>query len=88
MCTAECVGNQHRYGSCNHFVKLYETGSKTDCGSPNCGLSKAHKHTARNCGCPKVYEEQQRVLNIIRDSCEDCKRAAWATIELESGRTY
>ena len=40
---------------CQHFVILYYSGEKWDCGSPNCGVSSAHAHkNARNCPCPKV----------------------------------
>ncbi|EPT02432.1 hypothetical protein FOMPIDRAFT_1087248, partial [Fomitopsis schrenkii] len=56
-----------------HYVKQYESGVKKDCGSPTCGLSKAHKHTARQCGCPKVYQEEQRIMNLIRYYCDACK---------------
>ncbi|KAH9833514.1 uncharacterized protein C8Q71DRAFT_187073 [Rhodofomes roseus] len=88
MCTTECWGNQHRYGRCNHYVKQYETGIKKDCGSPTCGLSKAHKHTARQCNCPKVYQEEQRILNLIRYYCDACQSQGWKSIERESGRQY
>ncbi|KAL6306054.1 hypothetical protein BKA93DRAFT_730182, partial [Sparassis latifolia] len=79
-------GNFHR--KCQHYVKLYESGNKTDCGSPTCGLSSSHKHTARNCPCPKVRQEDRKVLNLIQDRCDACKTAAWASIELESGRVW
>ena len=37
-------------------MKLYESGNKTDCGSPSCALSTAHKHRPgqRTCTCSKV----------------------------------
>ena len=42
-----------------HYVVVYYTGIKMDCGQSNCGLSSAHTHTARNCGCPKVFHCQR-----------------------------
>ncbi|KAH9949243.1 hypothetical protein B0H21DRAFT_144703 [Amylocystis lapponica] len=86
MCQKECCGNFHR--KCQHFVKLYETGNKKDCGSENCGLSAAHRHTARNCPCPRVYGEDRRILSLIQDRCEACQTAAWAAVEHHSGRIY
>ncbi|KDQ24671.1 hypothetical protein PLEOSDRAFT_34021 [Pleurotus ostreatus PC15] len=52
MCTAELIGDYYR--GCQHFVGLYYTGERTDCNSPKCGVSAAHRHTAPNCPCPKV----------------------------------
>ncbi|KAI0944123.1 hypothetical protein AcV7_002031 [Taiwanofungus camphoratus] len=86
MCSAECFGNYHR--KCQHYVKLYESGVKTDCGSSRCALSKAHSHTARNCPCPRTYDEDRKVLNLIQDYCDACKQRAWAAIESQSGRLY
>ncbi|KAI0264392.1 hypothetical protein BC834DRAFT_826572 [Gloeopeniophorella convolvens] len=46
-------GNQYR--GCGHYVRLYSTGNRTDCGSPDCFHSGAHKHkTARSCFCSRV----------------------------------
>jgi hypothetical protein len=40
-----------------HYVRLYSTGNKTDCGSPDCFYSSAHKHkTARTCYCSRVRD--------------------------------
>ncbi|OCH93460.1 hypothetical protein OBBRIDRAFT_304031 [Obba rivulosa] len=86
MCKAECFGNFHR--KCQHYVKLYESGKRTDCGSPFCGVSSAHRHTARNCGCPKAHGEDRRVLNLIQDRCDACKQEAWATLERDSSRVW
>ncbi|RPD75167.1 hypothetical protein L226DRAFT_534742 [Lentinus tigrinus ALCF2SS1-7] len=62
-----------------HFVILYYSGEKWDCGSPNCGVSSAHAHkTARNCPCPKSYRERRKVLNLIQEPCDACKEAALA----------
>ncbi|KAI0925973.1 hypothetical protein AcV5_008556 [Taiwanofungus camphoratus] len=77
MCSQECFGNQHR--GCGHYVVLYYSGERTDCRRPDCGLSSAHMHkTARNCLCPKVYNDQRRVLNLIQEACDACKEAAFA----------
>ncbi|KAM5538551.1 hypothetical protein V8D89_007884 [Ganoderma adspersum] len=77
MCWEECCGNQHR--GCPHFVILYYSGEKWDCGSPNCGLSSQHAHkNARNCPCPKTYRERRKVLNLIQEPCDNCKEAALA----------
>ncbi|KAI0783559.1 hypothetical protein C8Q75DRAFT_782393 [Abortiporus biennis] len=68
-------GNQHR--GCGHFVVLYYTGVQSDCGNPSCGLSSAHMHkTAKNCGCPKVWYNHQRVSSLIQEPCDACKEAA------------
>lgn len=37
-----------------HFIKAYYSGVILDCGQEFCGLSKAHKHQAPNCPCPRV----------------------------------
>ena len=38
-----------------HYVRLYWTGNRTDCGSPDCLHSMAHRHkTARTCKCNRV----------------------------------
>ncbi|KZT03941.1 uncharacterized protein LAESUDRAFT_715866 [Laetiporus sulphureus 93-53] len=71
-----------------HYVKLFESGNTVDCGSPTCGLSKAHMHSSENCGCPRVYEEVQRIQNLIRYYCDDCQRQGWGAIERDSGRIY
>ncbi|OSX61688.1 hypothetical protein POSPLADRAFT_1144760, partial [Postia placenta MAD-698-R-SB12] len=71
-----------------HYVKLHETGVKVDCGSSQCALSKAHRHTARNCGCPRTYQEIQRIQNLYRTRCPACESAAWKIVERESGRQY
>ncbi|KAI0087114.1 hypothetical protein BDY19DRAFT_300969 [Irpex rosettiformis] len=79
-------GNYHR--KCNHYVKLYDSGVVKDCLSPNCALSKAHRHAQRpmkSCTCQKEYEENRRVVNLIQDWCEPCRRAAWATLDREDG---
>ncbi|KAI0827667.1 hypothetical protein BC628DRAFT_1338220 [Trametes gibbosa] len=100
MCEIECFGNYHR--KCQHrrdftltragqhYVKMYESGNKTDCGSPSCALSKAHKHRPgqRTCTCAKVPHECRRVLSLIHARCDECTRAAWATLERESGRVW
>ncbi|KAH9925950.1 uncharacterized protein BXZ73DRAFT_91047 [Epithele typhae] len=90
MCELECFGNYHR--GCEHYVKLYESGKKTDCGSPACALSAAHKHRPgqRSCAgtCITVPREGRRVLSLIHERCDSCTRAAWATLERESGRVY
>ncbi|KAI0688448.1 hypothetical protein BC835DRAFT_1254117, partial [Cytidiella melzeri] len=77
-------GNYHR--KCNHYVKQYESGIIIDCQSSDCALSKAHRHSqrlSRGCSCPKTYEENRRVLNLIQDWCDSCRRAAWATLDRE-----
>ncbi|TFK87964.1 hypothetical protein K466DRAFT_489883, partial [Polyporus arcularius HHB13444] len=67
-----------------HFVILYYSGEKWDCGSPNCGLSSAHAHKgaySNNCPCPKTrqtYRERRKVLNLIQEPCDACKEAALA----------
>ncbi|KAI0753459.1 hypothetical protein C8Q80DRAFT_514399 [Daedaleopsis nitida] len=73
-----------------HYVKLYESGNKTDCGSPGCALSAAHKHRPgqRTCTCSKMPRECRRVLSLIHERCDNCTRAAWATFERESGRVW
>ncbi|KAL4245076.1 hypothetical protein ABKN59_010074 [Abortiporus biennis] len=83
MCELECFGNYHR--KCSHYVKLYESGSKRDCGSPWCALSKMHMHKqpTRKCTCAKEYGEERRVVSLIHDRCETCKQAAWASLEIE-----
>lgn len=38
-----------------HFVTLYYSGNKFDCGSPTCALSSAHVHPgSRTCNCNRV----------------------------------
>ncbi|KAL4268586.1 hypothetical protein AB1N83_001803 [Pleurotus pulmonarius] len=59
MCTAELIGDYYR--GCQHFVGLYYTGERTDCNSPKCGVSAAHRHTAPNCPCPKQDEDDRKV---------------------------
>ncbi|KAI0077192.1 hypothetical protein K474DRAFT_1111337 [Panus rudis PR-1116 ss-1] len=81
MCEIECFGNYHR--KCQHYIKLYESGIIRDCGSSHCGVSTSHNHKVRNCGCPKYYAEERRVLNLIQDRCDDCKKAAWASLGIE-----
>ncbi|KAH9902795.1 hypothetical protein C8Q73DRAFT_21826 [Cubamyces lactineus] len=77
MCWEESCGNQHR--GCPHFVVLYYSGEKWDCGSPTCGLSAAHAHSnSRSCSCPRTYHERRRVLNLIQEPCDACKEAALA----------
>lgn len=90
MCQAECVGDYHR--KCNHYVKHYETGVITDCGSPNCGLSAAHAHTTpfqlRHCQCPKTYQENRRVQNLIQEMCDACNAAGWAQLDRENAHRW
>ncbi|KAI0333310.1 hypothetical protein GY45DRAFT_1344213 [Cubamyces sp. BRFM 1775] len=90
MCEIECFGNYHR--KCEHYVKMYESGNKTDCGSPSCALSQAHKHRPgpgqRTCTCVRIPRECRRVLSLIHDRCDACTRAAWATLERESSRVW
>ncbi|KAK7691297.1 hypothetical protein QCA50_004691 [Cerrena zonata] len=83
MCGIECFGNYHR--KCQHYVKLYESGFINDCGSKRCGVSTCHGHAATDkmCQCPKLYVEDRKVLNLIQDRCEDCKKAAWASLGIE-----
>ncbi|KAI0343469.1 hypothetical protein BDW22DRAFT_1328424, partial [Trametopsis cervina] len=78
-------GNYHR--RCNHYVKQYESGVVVDCKSPNCALSEAHRHrgSTRPCACNTVYSENRRVINLIQDWCDACRRAAWATLDREGG---
>ncbi|KIP08639.1 hypothetical protein PHLGIDRAFT_364632 [Phlebiopsis gigantea 11061_1 CR5-6] len=90
MCQAECFGNYHR--RCNHYVKQYESGIVKDCNSPHCALSKAHCHTTeyakRRCTCNKTYTEDRRVLNMIQDWCDDCRAAAWASLDPDNSRQW
>ncbi|CAL1697451.1 unnamed protein product [Somion occarium] len=73
MCIHEIVGDYHR--GCQHFHGRYYTGQVTDCNSENCKSSKAHKHTARNCGCIAVVTDDRRVQNLIQTKHEDCQPA-------------
>ncbi|KAH9987329.1 hypothetical protein BJV74DRAFT_504057 [Russula compacta] len=80
MCKEECHGNQYR--GCGvmlqHYVRLYFTGNRTDCGSPDCLHSMAHKHkTARTCKCSRTIYEDRRVLNLIQEPCDNCKEASY-----------
>ncbi|KAI0280801.1 hypothetical protein BGY98DRAFT_293462 [Russula aff. rugulosa BPL654] len=76
MCREECYGNQYR--GCGHYVRLYSTGNRTDCGSPDCGYSVAHRHkTARTCKCNRTIHEDRRVLNLIQEPCDSCKEASY-----------
>ncbi|KAI0316558.1 hypothetical protein OF83DRAFT_237236 [Amylostereum chailletii] len=74
MCREECFGNQYR--GCGHYVRLYYTGNKTDCGSSTCALSTAHMHkTAKSCYCSRVSYDDRRVINLFQEPCDDCKEA-------------
>lgn len=37
---------------------------------------------------PQVPRECRRVMNLIHERCDNCTRAAWATLERESGRVW
>ena len=37
---------------------------------------------------PQVPRECRRVMNLIHERCVNCTRAAWATLERESGRVW
>ncbi|KAF9496771.1 hypothetical protein BDN71DRAFT_1388705 [Pleurotus eryngii] len=82
MCTAELIGDYYR--GCQHFVGLYYTGERTDCNSPKCGVSAAHRHTAPNCPCPKQDQDERKVRNMFQVSCDACRAAAFE--RLSSGR--
>ncbi|TFL05587.1 hypothetical protein BDV98DRAFT_560282 [Pterulicium gracile] len=75
MCGREVVGDWYR--PCRHFIKAYDTSNTSDCMSERCGLSSAHKHTARLCGCPLVEHEIQKIQNMFRFPCDSCKQAEW-----------
>lgn len=46
---------RHFWFCLQHYVRLYWTGNRTDCGSPDCFNSAAHRHkTARTCRCNRV----------------------------------
>ena len=48
-----------------HYVRLYWTGNRTDCGSPDCLHSMAHRHkTAKTCKCSRVCQHELLVLPI------------------------
>ena len=71
-----CKTNIARYTATTlctqHFVILYYSGEKWDCGSPNCGLSSQHAHkNARNCPCPRVRGGE----GVVADAC-------WLTTQL------
>lgn len=36
----------------------------------------------------KVYQEEQRIMNLIRYYCDACKAKGWKSLERESGRQY
>ncbi|KAI0069582.1 hypothetical protein K474DRAFT_1610255, partial [Panus rudis PR-1116 ss-1] len=70
-------GNQHR--GCGHFVILYYSGNKVDCGQPNCALSPSHMHkNGERCGCNREYTDHMRVLNLIQEPCDLCRENAFA----------
>ena len=50
-----------------HFHGRYYTGEVKDCNSPNCKSSKAHRHTARNCGCINVRPYLNRTHKGLSD---------------------
>ncbi|KAI0064746.1 hypothetical protein BV25DRAFT_183299 [Artomyces pyxidatus] len=59
-----------------HYVKLYSTGVRTDCGLPNCVHSANHMHkTARTCYCSQVIYDDRKVINLFQEPCDDCKEA-------------
>ncbi|TDL25499.1 hypothetical protein BD410DRAFT_813289 [Rickenella mellea] len=72
MCTYECKGDYYR--GCQHYVRRYYTGNRTDCLEEDCKTSSAHKHkTARDCGCPQVKEDDQKIVNMFQCKCESCE---------------
>ncbi|KAF9784775.1 hypothetical protein BJ322DRAFT_869527 [Thelephora terrestris] len=71
MCEHEIVGDYYR--GCGHFHGRYYTGEVQDCNSTNCKASKAHKHTARNCGCINVVTNVNRVQNMFQAKHPDCQ---------------
>ncbi|KZT25078.1 hypothetical protein NEOLEDRAFT_1066180, partial [Neolentinus lepideus HHB14362 ss-1] len=61
------------YSGCQHWVNIYYTGDKTDCGSETCKTSQSHKHkTARDCGCPTLKRDNQKRQNMFRTKCPTC----------------
>ncbi|KAI0049785.1 hypothetical protein FA95DRAFT_1537523 [Auriscalpium vulgare] len=76
MCLEECFGNQYR--GCGHYVRLYSTGVRTDCGSLTCVHSATHMHkTARQCTCSRAIYDNRRVINLFQEQCDDCKEVGY-----------